>query len=76
MPKVLKSPFLSMFLGSVEYSGCQYEDGDEITGKSGIWEASKEKVTSDTVTMAVTDQKLSKKTTKSTARVQKKTKIK
>ena len=28
----------------MEYSGCHYEDGEEIAGKGGTWEASIEKV--------------------------------
>ena len=31
--------FLSMFPGSVEYSGCRYKSGEEITDKRAKWEA-------------------------------------
>ena len=37
------------FAGSVKYSGCQYADGEEITGTTGTWEASVENMQADKV---------------------------
>ena len=67
--RVLRA-FASLFLeGSVEYSGCHYEDGEEIAGKGGTWEASMESVQADKVkdgklpkTLKVVKHRRSKKT--------------
>ena len=37
------------FACSVKYSGCQYADGEEITGTTGTWEASVENMQADKV---------------------------
>ena len=46
-PNVYKYPL--PFAGSVKYSGCQYADGEEITGTTGTWEASVENMQADKV---------------------------